>query len=74
MYSLLTKDLAIQNLFIFTVAGFVPCDGHKRLPVDHHSADYIFWSFWIIDFILGYFENRVMPKPVTSVAYFNVIH
>ena len=24
---------------------FVPCGGRKRLPVLHHSADYIFISF-----------------------------
>ena len=36
----------------------------KRLPVHHHSADTIFWSFRIIGPILTQFENRVPPKPV----------
>ena len=36
----------------------------KRLPVHHHSADSIFWSFRIIGPILTQFENRVPPKPV----------
>ena len=36
----------------------------KHLPVHHHSADYMFWSFGIIGFILSQFENRVPLKPV----------
>ena len=36
----------------------------KCLPVHHHSADYIFWSFGNIRLILGQFENRVPLKPV----------
>ena len=37
----------------------------KRLPVHHHSADYIFSGpFGIIGFILSQFENRVSLKPV----------
>ena len=27
VYSLLPKDLTVQNLFIFPAAGVVPCDG-----------------------------------------------
>ena len=34
------------------------------LPVQHHSADYIFWSFGIIGLILSQFENRFPLKPV----------
>ena len=34
-------------------------------PVQHHSADYIFWSvLGIIGLILSQFENRVPLKPV----------
>ena len=29
VYSLFPKELTIQNLFIFTVAGVVPCGGRK---------------------------------------------
>ena len=36
----------------------------KRLPVHHHSADYVFSVFWIIGLILSPFENRVPLKPV----------
>ena len=50
----------------------------KRLPVHHHSADYIFWSYGIIEFISSYFENRVLLKPVlggvASVACFTTDH
>ena len=54
-YSLLPRDLTIQNLFFSTAAGVVPCVTVKHSPppsVHHHSADYIFWSFGINDFIL----------------------
>ena len=36
----------------------------KRLLVHNHSADYIFWSFVIIGFILIQLEKRVPLKPV----------
>ena len=36
----------------------------KRLPVHHHNADYIFWSFGIIRLILSHFENGVPLKTV----------
>ena len=36
----------------------------KRLPLYHHSADFIFWSFETIEFIFSYFETRVPYKPV----------
>ena len=46
MSSLLLKDLLFQNLFIFTAAGVKCCVAAlKGLPVLHHSADYIVWSF-----------------------------
>ena len=35
----------------------------EHLSVHHHSADYIFWSFGITEFILVT-ENRVQLKPV----------
>ena len=34
----------------------------KRLPVHHHSADFL--AFGIIGFILSQFEKRVSLKPV----------
>ena len=37
------------------------------LPIQHHSADYICWSFGIIGLILNQFENRVPLKPVLGV-------
>ena len=46
MWSLLPRDLTNNNLFIFSAAGVVQCGGRKRLPAHHHSADYIFWSYW----------------------------
>ena len=36
----------------------------KRLPVYHHSANDIAWSFGISKFILSYLDNRVPLKPV----------
>ena len=47
MISLLLKDLLCQNLLIVTAAD-VKCSlaTLKSIPVLHHSADYIFWSFW----------------------------
>ena len=59
-----SKGSIFQNLFIFTVANVMPCDGRKKFPVLHYNADYIFWSFGIIGFIFGYFENRIMLKHV----------
>ena len=31
----------------------------KSIPVHHYNADYMFWYFGIIVFILSYFENRI---------------
>ena len=64
MQSLLPKDLTIRNLFTFIAASIVPCGGRKTSPRNHHSADYIFWSFEIIDFIVSHFENRISLKPL----------
>ena len=62
---LMWTNITNQNLFIFTAAGVVPCGGCKCLPIHHCSADYIFWSFGIIEFIFSQsFENRVPLKPV----------
>ena len=36
------KDLTIQNVFMSTAAGVVPCGGRKTSPIHPHSADYIF--------------------------------
>ena len=50
----------------------------KRLPVHHHCANYIFWLFGIIWFILSHFENKSLLEPVlgsvTNVAYFSTCH
>ena len=35
----------------------------KRLPVHHHSADYIFWIFGLTGLILSLLENRIPLKP-----------
>ena len=34
----------------------------KRLPIHHQSADYIFWPFGIIEFLVSHFENIVPLK------------
>lgn len=41
----------LQSIHIFTAAGIVPCCGCETFPahVYHNSADYIFWSFEIIE-------------------------
>ena len=57
MYSFPSKDLTILNLFIFTAIDIVSCGGRNSLPVHHHIADYIFWPFLIIRYILSHFEN-----------------
>ena len=74
VYSLLPKYLTIQNLFILTAAGAVPCGGRKT----SRRADYIFSSFGIIEFIYSHFENRILLKPVlggvASFAHFIIGH
>ena len=37
------------------------------LPVHHHSAEYIFWSFGVIGLILRYLEKIVLLKRVLGV-------
>ena len=61
-----SKGFSFRTYFIFTAAGVVPCGGRKRLPVHHHSADYIFSGPFgsVGSFILSQFENRVPLKPV----------
>ena len=36
----------------------------KLLPVHNYSADYIFWSFGIIELFLSQFGKRVPLNPV----------
>ena len=66
------KGSYFQNLFIFTATDAL-VTAVKSLPVQHYNVDYIPRSFWIIEFILRYFENRMLLKPVlegvTSVAH-----
>ena len=72
MFFLLPEDC--HSELILSSLQLVSCRvaAVKRLPVHHHSPDYIFWSFWIIGLILSQFENRVPLKPalggVSSVA------
>ena len=61
--SLLPKALH-SGTVIFTAAAVVPCGARKRLPVHHHSEDYIFWSCPITGLTFSQFENRVPLKPV----------
>ena len=58
------SPVTFQNVFIFTAAYIVPCGSSKMSPVHRNSIDYIFLSFWIIGFILSYFENRILLKLV----------
>ena len=64
MYSVLPKALTIQNLFIFTAADVLRVAAVKCLPLHHHSADDIFWSFGITEVIFSHFENRVSLRPM----------
>ena len=40
---------------------YVPCGALKSLPVFHLSADYIFWSFGIIEHMLVCFAILLKP-------------
>ena len=64
MCSVLPEDL--HSKLILSLLQLVLCRvaAVKRLPVHHHSADYLFWSFGIIGFILSQLENRAPLKPV----------
>ena len=55
-----------HSYFILSSLQLVMCRvaAIKRLPVNHHSADYELWSFEFIGLILSKFENRVPMKPV----------
>ena len=54
---LLPDDLTIQNLFILLQLVLCRVAAVQGLPVHHHSADYNFWFFGIIEFIDSDFEN-----------------
>ena len=56
---------SFRFLFYFTADG-VKCRvaAIKRLPVLHHSADYIFYFLWDHWAHSGYFENRILLKPL----------
>ena len=58
---LLLKGPPFQNLFIFTAAG-VKCGVAtlKRLPMLHHGAYYIFWSFGITELMLVCLEYTIL--------------
>ena len=66
MCSLLPEDL--HSDFIISSLQLVLCrvEAVKRLPLYHHSADYIFCFFKITGLILSQFENRVLLKPVLA--------
>ena len=80
MYDFLaSKGTHFQNVLIVTAAG-VECRvaALKSLPVLHHNADYIFWSFGIIEIMLVCFEYTILFKPalggVRDVALFSISH
>ena len=50
------KNLINQSLSNFTAAGVVPMAAVNCLPVHQSSADYIFSSFGIIEFIFNYLK------------------
>ena len=41
----------------------MPCGASKSLLVFHHSADYIFWSFGIIELMLVCSEYTILLRP-----------
>ena len=55
---------------------YVPCGALKSLPVFHLSADYIFWSFGIIEHMLVCFEHTILLKPALGggreIAHFSI--
>ena len=55
-------QIRILDLYLTSLAA------GKRLTVLHHSADYIFISFEIIEPIMVTFENRIPLKPVLGVG------
>ena len=62
--SLLPENLHAELILSSLQLVLCPVVAVKRLPVDHHIAEYIFWSFGIIGLILSQYENRVPLKPV----------
>ena len=61
--SLQVKLCDFFNSFIFTAVG-VKCHvvTLRSLPIRHHSANYIFWSFEINEFVHSYTEYTVSQK------------
>ena len=55
--SLLPKDLHSELILSSLQLMLCRVAAVKRLPVYHHSADYIFWSFGIVGLILCRFED-----------------
>ena len=41
---------------------------HSLIVSNNHSADNIFWSLGIIEFIFSRFDNRVPLKPVLGIV------
>ena len=58
------QRIFIQNILYSLQLALCRVAIKKRLPVHHHSADYIVWPFGIIGLILSQFVNRVPLKPV----------
>ena len=56
--------LSNQNLYNFTATDVVPCEGPHTSHHHHRSADYIFWSFGVIEFILVNRKKYFFIKPV----------
>ena len=76
---LASKGSLFQNLLIITTAGVKCCVVDlKSLPLLHHSADYIFWSFGIIELMLVCFEYTILLKQalggMKDVALFSISH
>ena len=69
VYSLLPKDLTIQNLLIFAAADVVPCSGCNMFPVHHRDAD-IFSVF--LDHLIKFEKKKIImsdgPLPRSSPA------
>ena len=72
MCSLLSGDVHSELILSSLLLLLCRVAAVKRLPVYHHSADYIFWSFGIAGSILSQFEDKDplkrMLRGVGSVA------
>ena len=64
MCSLLPEDLYSELILSSLQLLLCRVAAVKRLPVHHHSADYIFWSFRVIGLILSHIKNIVPLGPV----------